>query len=103
MVDIDEVREKWRALGFDCSLWTDPPGKVWEGYVHAVDELLMPVAGVLEIDMDGKTLRPAPGEEVFIPARTDHNVPSPSSACAGQMQRTSVIAMRCVRSSRRRR
>lgn len=74
MVDIDEVREKWRALGFDCSLWTDPPGKVWEGYVHAVDELLMPVAGVLEIDMDGKTLRPAAGEEVFIPARTVHNV-----------------------------
>ncbi|MDH4225803.1 MAG: cupin domain-containing protein, partial [Deltaproteobacteria bacterium] len=58
------ISENWRARGFSCGLWTDPPGQVWEGYVHPVDELLMVVEGEVEVEMNGQVLRPAPGEEV---------------------------------------
>jgi quercetin dioxygenase-like cupin family protein len=42
--------------------------------VHPVDELLMPVEGVIELTVQGRTWRPAPGEEVFIPAGAPHTV-----------------------------
>ena len=40
--------------------------------MHAVDELVMPVEG--EIEMQGRRLRPAVGEEVLIPAGVPHTV-----------------------------
>jgi quercetin dioxygenase-like cupin family protein len=39
-----------------------------------MDELLMLMEGALELEMQGKTIRPAIGEEVFIPAHTNHSV-----------------------------
>ncbi len=46
-MDRDAIARDWRARGFGCDLWTDPPGQV---------------------------RRPAIGEEVLIPARTPHTV-----------------------------
>jgi quercetin dioxygenase-like cupin family protein len=55
-------------------MWTDPPGQVWVDFVHSVDELLMLVEGEIELSLSGRTWRPAPGEEVLIPAGVTHTV-----------------------------
>jgi mannose-6-phosphate isomerase-like protein (cupin superfamily) len=74
MADLDQVPGDWRERGFSCDIWTDPPGQVWAGFVHAVDELVTPIEGEVEIEMQGRKLRPAVGEEVFIPAGVSHTV-----------------------------
>jgi mannose-6-phosphate isomerase-like protein (cupin superfamily) len=71
-IELDTVEYDWRERGFSCGLWVDPPGQVWENYVHAVDELLMLVEGELEVE--GKRFRLTPGEEIHIPARARHSV-----------------------------
>jgi mannose-6-phosphate isomerase-like protein (cupin superfamily) len=68
------IERGWRARGFSCDLWVDPPGRVWEGYVHATDELLMVLEGELEVEMQGRRFRPKTGEEAFIPAHVTHSV-----------------------------
>jgi mannose-6-phosphate isomerase-like protein (cupin superfamily) len=73
-MDRVKVEKDWRARGFSCGLWIDPPGQVWEDYQHEVDELLMLVEGEIELEMQGKILRPKVGEEVLIPAHTLHTV-----------------------------
>jgi mannose-6-phosphate isomerase-like protein (cupin superfamily) len=74
MPGLDQVPDDWRARGFSCDIWTDPPGQVWENFVHAVDELVIPIEGEVEIEMQGRKLRPAVGEEVFIAAGMYHTV-----------------------------
>ena len=69
-----EIECDWWARGFSCGLWVDPPGQVWEDYVHATDELLMVLEGELELEMKGRVFRPQQGEEVFIPAQVIHSV-----------------------------
>jgi mannose-6-phosphate isomerase-like protein (cupin superfamily) len=73
-LDRTKIAKEWQARGFSCGLWVDPPGQVWEDYVHSTDELLMILEGELELEMAGTTFRPAIGEEVLIPARTAHTV-----------------------------
>jgi mannose-6-phosphate isomerase-like protein (cupin superfamily) len=73
-IDKNQIEKNWRAHGFSCALWTDPPGQVWEDYIHNTDELLMVLEGELELEMQGRTFRPGIGEEVLIPARVVHTV-----------------------------
>lgn len=68
------VERDWRARGFSCGLWTDPPGQEWRNFVHATDELVMLLEGEIELEFSGRTLRPSAGEEILIPARTSHTV-----------------------------
>ena len=76
MIEVDQQRvaREWPARGFSCDLWVDPPGQVWEDYRHATDELVMPVAGRLELEFGGQSLSPALGEEILIPAGVSHTV-----------------------------
>lgn len=74
MVDQDAIARAWSNRGFSCGLFTDPPGRCWEDFVHDVDELLLPVEGELEVEVAGTAWRPAVGEEVFIPAHAVHSV-----------------------------
>jgi mannose-6-phosphate isomerase-like protein (cupin superfamily) len=76
MTSVDEkaVARNWAARGFSCDIWTDLPGQVWRDYIHGVDELLMLIDGAIEVQLGGRALRPAIGEEVFIPAHTPHTV-----------------------------
>jgi mannose-6-phosphate isomerase-like protein (cupin superfamily) len=74
MPDLDQVPADWRKRGFSCDVWTDPPGQVWSDFVHPVDELVIPIEGDVEVEMQGRRLRPAVGEEVFIPAGVSHTV-----------------------------
>lgn len=68
------IAQDWKVRGFSCNIWTDPPGQVWQDYVHNCDELLMLIDGEIEVRMSGKVLRPSIGEEIFIPANAIHTV-----------------------------
>jgi quercetin dioxygenase-like cupin family protein len=72
--EVNEVAERWRARGFSCVLWVDPPGQVWLDFVHEVDELAVVLEGQVEFEIAGQVHRPAPGEEILIPARARHSV-----------------------------
>jgi mannose-6-phosphate isomerase-like protein (cupin superfamily) len=73
-VDRIKVEKDWKARGFSGGLWVDPPGQVWEDYRHDVDELFMLIEGEVELEMQGKKIRPKPGEEILIPANVLHSV-----------------------------
>jgi quercetin dioxygenase-like cupin family protein len=68
------IKREWAARGYSCGIWTDPPGRTWQDYVHDSDELLMLIDGEIEVRMNGKVLRPSTGEEIFIPANVTHTV-----------------------------
>lgn len=74
MVDRAKIEDDWRQRGFTCELWVDPPGQVWADFVHEVDELVMPMEGQIELEMQGQVFRPEAGEEILIPANTSHTV-----------------------------
>lgn len=75
IVDTDKMLRGWENRGFSGGgLWVDPPGQVWEDFVHATDELFMVVEGRVELEIAGRAWCPEPGEEAFIPARTLHSV-----------------------------
>ncbi|MGH8584404.1 MAG: cupin domain-containing protein [Gammaproteobacteria bacterium] len=73
-IDRNRIAERWAARGFSCELWIDPPGQRWEGYSHAVDELVLVLEGELELEIDHRVSRPPIGEECLIPARALHSV-----------------------------
>jgi mannose-6-phosphate isomerase-like protein (cupin superfamily) len=73
-LDRDTVARDWKARGFSCDVWTDPPGQRWEDFVHGADELVMLVEGEIEMEIGGRVSVPAVGEEVLVPARTRHSV-----------------------------
>ena len=74
MVDIHSVRSNWQSRGFNCDVWTDPPGQTWEDYTHAVDEVVMILEGEVEFEIGEQVLRPSVGEELYIPAGALHSV-----------------------------
>lgn len=73
-VDRTAVAADWRARGFSCDIWEDPPGQVWADFVHGTDELAMVVDGDVEFEFAGETYRPPPGQELLIPAGAPHTV-----------------------------
>lgn len=73
-MDQHRIARDWHARGFSCDIWTDPPGQVWADFVHATDELVSLIEGEIELRFDGQVLRPAVGEDVFIPAGMPHTV-----------------------------
>jgi quercetin dioxygenase-like cupin family protein len=78
--DPSAIAADWRARGFSCEVWTDPPGQVWADFVHAVDELVMIIDGEVEVELGGNIYRPEPGEELSIPAGAPHTVRNTGSA-----------------------
>ena len=73
-MDERKVKTDWERRGFSFGIWIDPPGQIWEDYVHGVDELLMLAEGEVEVSFLGKTYCPKIGEEVLIPAGARHTV-----------------------------
>ncbi len=71
--DIDRIRRDWQRRGFSCDLWVDPPGRRWENYVHAVDELVIVLQGRMEFEIEGRILHPRNGDELFIAAGAVHS------------------------------
>jgi quercetin dioxygenase-like cupin family protein len=73
-LDTDQILRAWRERGFHGGIWVDPPGQVWRDFVHDDDELLMLVVGELELEIDGRPIKPAIGDEILIPAGALHTV-----------------------------
>ncbi|HEY9844185.1 MAG: cupin domain-containing protein [Candidatus Sericytochromatia bacterium] len=70
----EDVAKDWAARGFSCELWVDPPEQVWENYVHAADELLMPLTGLLQVEFRGEAHKLSAGQEIRIPAGMIHSI-----------------------------
>jgi uncharacterized cupin superfamily protein len=69
-----EVAKDWHARGFSCGLWIDHAGREWSYHAHETDELFMMMSGELELELDGKTIQPAVGEEICISAGMAHTI-----------------------------
>jgi quercetin dioxygenase-like cupin family protein len=73
-VDVEELTRSWDERGFNCEEHTDAPGKGVPRHAFDHDELVVVIEGDIEINVAGKTMRPGKGEEVVIPAGTEHEV-----------------------------
>ncbi len=73
-MNLEEIKANWLERGFSFGIWIDPPGQTWEDYIHDSDEVFMLVAGHIELEIADKSLQPAAGEEIMIPANTKHSV-----------------------------
>jgi len=45
-LNIERIRADWHGRGFSCDPWVDPPGRRWENFVHATDELVIVLEGL---------------------------------------------------------
>lgn len=79
-LDRDRVTQDWGQRGYSCDVFTDPPGKEWNNFVHATNELVTVMDGRLKLTIDGQEIIAEPGDEVFIPKRVLHSVKNISSA-----------------------
>jgi len=73
-VDHGAVLENWKARGYSCNLFVDPPGQQWLDFVHGTNELVTVVEGRLELTVSGEVLVAEEGDEVFIPRGAAHSV-----------------------------
>jgi quercetin dioxygenase-like cupin family protein len=73
-VDRDAVAQSWRARGYGCHSFTDPPGQEWNGFVHQTNELVTVLEGELELEIGSERCTARPGDEVFIPRDAVHSV-----------------------------
>ncbi len=72
--DQAEVAADWRARGYSCGTFVDPPGRRWEDFMHDCNELVTVIEGRLEMEVAGETVTVEPGDEVFIPKGALHSV-----------------------------
>lgn len=73
-VDRNAVAADWRARGFSCDLFVDPPGRAWLEFVHGVDEVVTIADGRLEVTVGGERILAEPGDEIYIPRGVVHSV-----------------------------
>lgn len=73
-MNLTQVAFDWGARGFGCDRFRDPPGQVWEDFVHRQDELLLVVRGRLELEVAGEAHLLEPGDEALILAGARHSV-----------------------------
>jgi quercetin dioxygenase-like cupin family protein len=73
-VSAEVVRRDWKARGFTCDAFVDPPGREWNHFVHDTDELVTVIEGRLRFLMNGKTHEIEAGDELFIPKGILHSV-----------------------------
>lgn len=70
----EEVARSWSERGYSCDLFVDPPGREWNDFVHSTNELVTVIEGKLRMTIDGKDIFAEPGDEVFIPKKSQHSV-----------------------------
>ena len=68
------VAADWRARGYSCRRFVDPPGQEWNDFVHGTNELVTVTEGRLALEIAGERLVAEPGDEVFIPRGATHSV-----------------------------
>jgi len=73
-LDRSTIAKDWHARGFSCGLWIDHAGREWSYHAHETDELFMLMSGELELELEGRTIQPAVGEEIRISAGMPHTI-----------------------------
>ena len=73
-LDRDQVTQDWRRRGYSCDVFTDPPGREWNDFVHATNELVTVIVGKLRLTIGAEEILAEPGDEVFIPKGVRHSV-----------------------------
>lgn len=73
-VSAEAVAEDWRARGYSCGRFVDPPGQEWNNFVHQVNELVMVEQGRLEMSVGDHSFIVEEGDEVFIPKGAVHSL-----------------------------
>jgi quercetin dioxygenase-like cupin family protein len=79
-LDRDQVARDWRQRGYSCDVFTDPPGREWNDFVHMTNELVTVMEGKLKLTIGGEEITVEPGDEVFIPKGICHSVKNISSS-----------------------
>ena len=79
-IDRDQVAQDWRRRGYSCDVFTDPPGREWNDFVHATNELVTVMSGELRLTIGGEEIIVVPGDEVFIPKAVCHSVKNISTS-----------------------
>lgn len=69
-----EIMRSWRDRGYSCDVFTDPPGREWNDFVHGTNELITVVVGKLRVTIAGVETIAEPGDELFIPKGAYHSV-----------------------------
>ncbi len=72
-IDREQVVADWAKRGFSCDLWIDQPGRRWEDFTHATDELVVVLEGKMEFEIAGQVRHPEIAEELLIPAGAIHS------------------------------
>lgn len=78
--DRDQVTQDWRRRGYSCDVFTDPPGREWNDFVHTTNELVTVMEGALKLTIGREEIIAEPGDEVFIPKGVCHSVKNVSSS-----------------------
>ena len=73
-VEQSYVASDWRARGFGCDLFVDPPGQEWNNFTHSTNELVAVIEGQLEMTVLGETHIMDAGDEIYIPKHALHSV-----------------------------
>lgn len=79
-LDRDQVAQDWSRRGYSCDVFIDPPGREWNDFVHATNELVTVMDGRLKLTIGGEEIIVGPGDEVFIPKDVCHSVKNLSSS-----------------------
>lgn len=79
-LDRDQVAQDWRKRGYSCEVFVDPPGREWNDFVHAANELVTVMVGKLKLTIGREEIVAEPGDEVFIPKGVRHSVKNMSSS-----------------------
>jgi quercetin dioxygenase-like cupin family protein len=79
-LDRDQVALDWARRGYSCDMFTDPPGREWNDFIHAANELVTIMEGKLKITIGGEEITVEPGDEVFIPKGIRHSVKNVSAS-----------------------
>ncbi|MFO0697724.1 MAG: cupin domain-containing protein [Nitrospira sp.] len=81
-LDRAQVALDWSQRGYSCDVFTDPPGREWNDFVHAANELVTVMEGKLRLTIGKAEILAEPGDEVFIPKGVLHSVKNLSSSSA---------------------
>jgi hypothetical protein len=81
-IDREQVAADRAKRGFGCDLWTDPPGRRWEDFTHATDELVVLLEGEMEFEISERVCHPKIREELLIPAGAVHSARKIGTATA---------------------
>lgn len=65
-----DILANWQQRGLEPERCELDPGERSDRGMHSFDQLVIPIAGILTIEINGDPYTPAVGEELVVPAGT---------------------------------